>query len=152
MKERIIQIIETEHLTSGKFALTIGTQPSIISHILNGRNKPSMEIIQKILASFPTINPDWLILGSGSMYRPSSLVSDQPSLFDDVKSKSSDTNQKLIVNKEIVGTSKENSSQVSNTTLTVPVQVKKINKITVYYSDMTFEEFIPSSSILSPSI
>jgi hypothetical protein len=111
-----------------------------------------MEIIQKILASFPTINPDWLILGSGSMYRPSSLVSDQPSLFDDVKSKSSDTNQKLIVNKEIVGTSKENSSQVSNTTLTVPVQVKKINKITVYYSDMTFEEFIPSSSILSPSI
>ncbi len=148
MKDRILQIIETEHLTSGKFALTIGTQPSIISHILNGRNKPSMEIIQKILSTFPTVNPDWLILGSGSMYRSSSFVSGQPSLFDDVKSKTSDTNQKLIFSKEIAGTSKEDTSSVPNTSLSAIVQAKKINKITVYYSDMTFEEFIPSTSIL----
>ncbi len=148
MKDRILQIIETEHLTSGKFALTIGTQPSIISHILNGRNKPSMEIIQKILSTFPTVNPDWLILGSGSMYRSSSFVSGQPSLFDDVKSKTSDTNQKLIFSKEIAGTSKEDTSSVLNTSLSAIVQAKKINKITVYYSDMTFEEFIPSTSIL----
>jgi len=149
MKDRILQIIETEHLTSGKFALFIGSQPSIISHILNGRNKPSMEIIQKILTSFPAINPDWLILGSGSMYRPSLPISGQPSLFDDVKSKPTDTNQKLILNKEIAGTSKKEAvSSVPNSSSSAFVQAKKINKITVYYSDMTFEEFIPSTSIL----
>ncbi len=147
MKERIIQIIETENFTSGKFALAIGTQPSVISHIINGRNKPSMEIIQKILATFPTINPDWLILGYGSMHRPS-FESGQTSLFDDVIHKPSDTNLNLNVNKEIAGTSKEDSTLIPNISPPVSLQAKKINKITVYYSDMTFEEFIPSSSIL----
>ncbi len=148
MKERIVQIIETENLTSGKFALTIGTQPSVISHIINGRNKPSMEIIQKILATFPTINPDWLILGYGSMYRPS-FVSGQTSLFDDAIPKLSDKNLKLNVNKDPADTSKEDSTLIPSITPSVPaIQPKKINKITVYYSDMTFEEFIPSSSIL----
>ena len=147
MKERIIQIIETENLTSGKFALAIGTQPSVISHIINGRNKPSMEIIQKILTTFPTINPDWLILGYGSMHRPS-FESGQTSLFDDVIHKPSDTNLNLNVHKEIAGTSKEDSTLIPNISPPVSLQAKKINKITVYYSDMTFEEFIPSSSIL----
>jgi len=69
MKNRIAEIIEKEKLTSLKFANLIGIQPSAVSHILSGRNNPSMDVIQKILNTFRTINSDWLILGVGSMYR-----------------------------------------------------------------------------------
>ena len=69
MKNRIAEIIEKEKLTSLKFANLIGIQPSAVSHILSGRNNPSMEVIQRILNNFRTINSDWLILGIGSMYR-----------------------------------------------------------------------------------
>jgi transcriptional regulator with XRE-family HTH domain len=69
MKNRIAEIIETQKLTSQKFASLIGIQPSAVSHMLSGRNNPSMDVIQKILNTFRTINPDWLILGVGSMYR-----------------------------------------------------------------------------------
>ncbi len=69
MKNRIAEIIETQKLTSQKFASLIGVVPAAVSHILNGRNKPSMDVIEKILNTFRTINPDWLILGVGAMYR-----------------------------------------------------------------------------------
>ena len=44
-------------------------QPSGISHILSGRNKPGFDLLQKILRRFPRVNPDWLLLDSGQMYR-----------------------------------------------------------------------------------
>jgi transcriptional regulator with XRE-family HTH domain len=69
MKNRIAEIMEKQKLTSLKFANLIGIQPSAVSHILSGRNNPSMDVIQKILNTFRTINPDWLILGVGAMYR-----------------------------------------------------------------------------------
>jgi hypothetical protein len=44
-------------------------QPSGISHILSGRNKPSFDLVQKILRRFPRVNPDWLLLDKDEMYR-----------------------------------------------------------------------------------
>jgi len=75
MKNRIAEIIETQKLTSQKFASLIGVVPAAVSHILSGRNNPSMDVIQKILNTFRTINPDWLILGVGAMYRETGEVS-----------------------------------------------------------------------------
>jgi transcriptional regulator with XRE-family HTH domain len=69
MKNRIAEIIEKENLTSARFANQIGIQPSAVSHILSGRNNPSLDVAQKILNTYRTINPDWLILGVGTMYR-----------------------------------------------------------------------------------
>jgi transcriptional regulator with XRE-family HTH domain len=69
MKERIAELLIAEGLSASKFAETVGVQPSGISHILSGRNKPGYDLIVKILENFPHINPDWLLLGKRSMYR-----------------------------------------------------------------------------------
>ena len=53
-----------DNLPAASFAEKIGVQPSSISHILSGRNKPSLEFIQKILAQFPNVSADWLITGN----------------------------------------------------------------------------------------
>lgn len=67
MKERIVALMDYFHMTPGQFADRISVQRSSISHILSGRNKPSLEFIQKILRHFPEINTDWLILGKGEI-------------------------------------------------------------------------------------
>ncbi len=69
MRERIQKLIEAEGLTSSKFADMIGIQRSSVSHFLNGRNNPSLEVILKILTAFSKLNSDWLLFGKGSMFK-----------------------------------------------------------------------------------
>lgn len=73
MKSRIEQLIKSEGYTASKFADILGVQASNISHILSGRNKPSLDFVEKVLIKFPTVNPDWLITGNGSIYRSNNI-------------------------------------------------------------------------------
>ena len=61
--KRISQILEEQQLSSSAFADIIGVQRSSISHVLSGRNKPSLEFILKIIRSFPSYSTDWLLFG-----------------------------------------------------------------------------------------
>jgi len=77
MKERILEFLRKENKTSAQFAEEIGVQPSGISHILSGRNKPSLDFIVKMLEKYNYISSDWLIFGKGNMYKETK----QPDLF-----------------------------------------------------------------------
>ena len=68
MKKRFLEILKCKKLSSSQFADKINVSNSAVSHIINGRNKPSLEIIQNILIKFPDINPRWLILGEGEIF------------------------------------------------------------------------------------
>ncbi len=81
-KVRIEKVIQMVGLTSGQFAQEIGIQTSTLSHILNERNKPSLDVMKKILNRYPNINAEWLILGQGSIQRKESH-SQAPTLFGD---------------------------------------------------------------------
>lgn len=54
-----------EGLTARDFAVRIGVQPSSISHISSGRNKPSVDFLEKLLQTFPQYDANWLLLGVG---------------------------------------------------------------------------------------
>jgi transcriptional regulator with XRE-family HTH domain len=69
MINRILLILKTQNLSSSQFADEIGVQRSSISHILSGRNNPSLEFVCKILKRYPEINADWILFGKGSMYK-----------------------------------------------------------------------------------
>ena len=60
---RIEEVRKNHQLTAASFATKIGVQRSAISHILSGRNKPSLEFLMKIYDSFDEVNLEWLILG-----------------------------------------------------------------------------------------
>jgi transcriptional regulator with XRE-family HTH domain len=83
MEDRLLKLLDTEQLTSAKFADAIGVQRSSVSHILSGRNKPSFDFLQKTLKAFPMLNADWLILGEGNMY-DGDINPVSGSLFDQV--------------------------------------------------------------------
>lgn len=67
MKDRILQIIKRENLTNAEFAEKIGISTSSLSHILNERNKPSLEVVMRIHKSCPYVNLEWLLYGEGDM-------------------------------------------------------------------------------------
>ena len=69
MNTRLSRFLAAENITRSQFADSIGVARASISHIISGRNKPSYEFIAAMLKRYPQINPDWLILGTGKMYR-----------------------------------------------------------------------------------
>ncbi len=69
MVDRIQLILKVQNLTASRFADEIGVQRSSISHILSGRNMPSLDLITKILKRFPEIDSEWLLNGKGSMMK-----------------------------------------------------------------------------------
>lgn len=69
INERFTKILQYSGFSSSEFADEIDVQRSSISHILSGRNKPSLEFIVKIKNRFPEINWDWIILGNGEMLK-----------------------------------------------------------------------------------
>jgi transcriptional regulator with XRE-family HTH domain len=69
MKDRILQFLKSENKSSAQLAEEIGVQPSGISHILSGRNKPSLDFVMKMLEKYKFISTEWLLFGKGNMYR-----------------------------------------------------------------------------------
>lgn len=67
MKDRIAHIIRAKNLTAAEFALRLGIQPSNISHLLSGRNNPSLDFVKKLKETFPEYNLDWIVFGKGPM-------------------------------------------------------------------------------------
>ena len=76
--DRIKEVIAQHELSSTAFADRLGVQRSSISHILSGRNKPSLDFIMKLLQAFPTTDTNWLLFGSE---QKSQTTSAQPPLF-----------------------------------------------------------------------
>lgn len=113
--ERLQYIMKLNNLSASAFADKIEVQRSSISHILSGRNKPSLEFIQKVLAAFPKVSSDWLLTGNTTTSEsiPSNQVQSEPSSTYHSPPTSSNKHE----------------------------GDKKIHKIVVFYTDNTFEEF-----------
>lgn len=67
MVDRIRELLSARQFTPTQFADTIGVARPIVSHILSGRNKPSLEVVQKIVDAFPDVSLPWLLKGMGGM-------------------------------------------------------------------------------------
>ncbi len=67
MYERLKNWMENEGLKPSALADRIGVNRATISHILSGRNKPSIDFLEKLLHAYPGINANWLISGIGYM-------------------------------------------------------------------------------------
>lgn len=67
MKDRIAHIMRAKNLKATDFANLLGIQPSGMSHILSGRNQPSLDFVKRVKETFPEYNLDWIIFGTGPM-------------------------------------------------------------------------------------
>ena len=64
-RDRIELLMKSYNLSPSQFADRTGIQRASVSHILSGRNKPSLEVMLKIYESFPGLSMEWLMMGKG---------------------------------------------------------------------------------------
>ncbi len=114
--ERIVKIINDNNLSASSFAKLIGVQRSSISHILSGRNNPSLDLLLKIHKSFDYVSLEWLILGDNSLKNP-------PSKLENMYSTKKST--------------LETDFNHNNKSL--------LREIVYYYNDGSFERFFPKA-------
>ena len=91
INKRIEVVINSHNLTASSFADQIGVQRSSVSHILSGRNKPSITFIQKVVSNFPKVDAQWLITGKQQIKNSEKTIeadkTDQKTVSSTVKNK-----------------------------------------------------------------
>ena len=159
MNNRLQQFLAAENISQSQFADTIGVARASISHILAGRNKPGFDFIESMCRHYPALNIDWLILGTGKMYKsqPAAAVSASPkpseAYVDTPLFQEEDTEDQVFsqpqtsieqpsyqIQEPVRQKTAKNESQTSDNKTQLPNNQKIISKIIVFYSDNTYQE------------
>lgn len=75
--KRLQKILDFYGVTATSFSEKIAFNRSTISHLLSGRNKPSLEFVMKVLQTYPEVDLYWLLYGKGSFPTPLKKVNTQ---------------------------------------------------------------------------
>lgn len=147
MKDRILAFLQNENKSYAQFAEEIGVQPSGISHILSGRNNPSLDFVTKMLHRYSSLSSDWLLFGKGPMYR---YVS-QPTLFDtEMENNESQArrDEYAAVDRPHGPDAPEGPEVASEEAIISGDQPggphKRLIRVLFFYADKTFTEYTPS--------
>lgn len=143
LRERVMTIMEHEGMSSTKFADEIGVQRPKMSHIVSGRNNPSLDILQKILERFTYVSTDWLLFGRGEMKRES--VSSSPVIGAEKAENEAEPERgtKNCEETEDKIETKENKPTVIERIVYRERPPKAISRIMIFYADNTFDTFVP---------
>ena len=148
IKDRIKMLMEKENMTSGAFAESIGIQQSTLSHILNGRNKPSLDVIMKVHQKYSSIDLEWLLYGNGNLNEQSqkSISMDfLPSLFDENAINTSNISAEREYRKEMPLREPDYNTKerVKQEVKYIERPPRKITEIRIFFDDNTYETFRP---------
>lgn len=143
MKERLLEFLKAENKSSAQLAEEIGVQASGISHILSGRNNPSLDFVLKMLEKYQFLSTDWFLFGKGSMYNDIKMQT----LFDENDVLSRKNNMKLPDNEpmksEIEFQQVKNDEQSRISTAPTKNKISEVVKIVWFYDNNSFEEYFP---------
>lgn len=142
MNEKLRILMQNEKLTASKLAEILEVKPAAISHILSGRNKPSFELLCKLVNRFPQINPYWLMGDAQEMYNSSSATAVPTSSAEISPSSTSGT----LFDQKPEQQSNSEKSNISDESQIAPISTlgrTDIDKIIIVYRDQTFEELRP---------
>ena len=67
--ERLLEIIRVKNLNNIQFCSITGISPASLSHITSNRSKPTLTILRNVISGFPDVNPEWIMMGTGPMFR-----------------------------------------------------------------------------------
>ena len=118
--ERLEKILAHYDLNASAFADAIGVQRSSISHLLSGRNRPSLDFVMKVVEHFPEVDLYWLLNGKGA-FPPS-------------------------------GGTPEERQPAPGRQLTPGNATGEIERVVLFFSDGTFQTYLPGTGevITSP--
>lgn len=163
--ERISFVMNRENLSAKEFSEILGVQRSSISHLVSGRNKPSIDFLHRFIENFSKYNIVWLITGSGEALQTNPNVKLDVSTGNDGKSGTKIIQHTLfeqddneVINsvkdeKSITSETKNKETEIehkkvehteNNTVTNVNLSIKKekiIERIIIFYNDGTFDSY-----------
>jgi len=136
MIDRISLLLKTKNLSPSLFADEIQVQRSSVSHVLSGRNKPSLDFVLKILSTYPEVSSEWLMFGKGQMLKQAD------------KKEEIIEQEKQVVEMPIKTEKFEKDKKGSAPSYPVvnekqDIQSGEIEKIVVFNKDGTYKEYTP---------
>lgn len=143
IKDRLAHILRAKNLTASQFAELMGIQPSNVSHLLNGRNKPSLDFLIKLKDVFPEYSFDWIILGK----KPITINEPNPVNLEDNTMKFEDIDDDLIgefddLDAPIDNNVKNSVENNQNNEIVSRIE-SDVDKMVLVYNDKTFEILYP---------
>lgn len=170
INERFLKIMEHYNYSPSLFADEIGVIRSSVSHIVSGRNNPGVDLLQKVLKRFPEVSTDWLMMGIGEMLRQeggqatsaelaraeAKALADK-NLFAQPKAERRQMTLDDFTNEAVPAATQQSvtpgqpmaadTRSEPNGSPTISVQLNaaqpgKIKRITVFYDDNSFQDFI----------
>ena len=164
MKDRIKQLMESQHMNQQSFASYIGLAPATLCSILQERTRPTLNTVEAICKKMPSVNLTWLVNGTGEMFvgqnsdqnadtvssgpvsaHPAQSSSKDPGMFqftyeDDRQQTPAQapTNSRTTYRQPAA-----NSVPSYNETKNVDKPQRRITEIRVFYDDQTWESFVP---------
>lgn len=130
INDKIRNILLMKDLSPSRFADEIGVQRSSISHILSGRNKASLDVVQKIVRRFPELGFDWIV-EEDEEADELLLMNEAPQQSANGYDKRKDTGKAAV-------------KAEANLTENLP-PVRTIERILIFYTDKTFSEYHPGA-------
>lgn len=118
--ERLKIIMDYYQLSASGFAEKIEVQKSSISHLLSGRNNPSLDFILKVIRAFDEVELYWLLNGRGTFPKTNAAVK---------------VLQAAEENKNVILSAKKEAATTTSS--------GKIERIVIFYKDGNFKEYLP---------
>lgn len=152
MKDRIKQLMEAQHMTQANFAALLGLNPATLSQLLAGKANPSLNHVEAIRKGFPTISYEWLIAGMGPMFKVESQQGrgKEQGLFTEDGESNVVTSIPQIASPTPKAEQKKQAiyepkpSVYDSPKLQIEA-TRKVKEIVIYYTDHTFETFVPKA-------
>ncbi len=152
--KKIKYLLEYYDISPSSFADKINIQRSSMSHILSGRNKPSLDVIEKTLDIYPDINSNWLIrdnetqmLVSKPDFTPN-LEQKEEEIAENAPSPTSQNEKNSEKNEDqnnpLIGYTEINEESTIPMSALSSKKDKKIAKIVIFYTDKTMESYEPN--------
>lgn len=149
--KRLEIIMDSYGYSSSLFADKIGVQRSSLSHLLSGRNKPSLDFVMKIISVFPEVDLYWILNGKGDFPKKeiSKTFINENKLenFSNTLSFPEEENvaesTTPIVENLVNDTIEENEIPI-HSNLQKSTNTKSVERIVIFYKDGTFSDYKPN--------
>lgn len=159
MKERIKQLMDSQHMNQQTFSQYTGISPATLSNVIAGKQNPTLKTIEAIKKKFPTLNLDWLMFGSGEMFPTSHPSTDGSDALTSSPTPSGPVETAIDFEggpeASTAPPSRPSRMDDVNRTPNIPPKIiikevdkkqRKIKEIRVFYDDQTWETFVPQNS------
>lgn len=158
--ERILEIIRAKNLNNIQFCSVTGISPASLSHITSNRSKPTLTILRNVINGFPDISPEWIMMGTGPMFRnpeqnaaheesshadtsDGNEMEKMPSLFDNEEKEVVPVKSNPVRNVGGWATASSGNIEdiVKKTLNVIQKPQRKIVEVRIFFDDGTYESF-----------